>query len=156
MVLGIVGTSAWQTEKIIGMNPGATTEIAGYKLTFQGVSVGTGPNYSEQVGNVAVTYDGKPIVTLQPSKRRYNAPPQGTSEAGIYNAWSGDLYVILGDKLKDGAYTMRLYFNPLVRLIWIGTLIMFVGGFLSLTDRRLRVCAPRMAATPPPNVVPAE
>ena len=156
MVLGIVGTSAWQTEKIIGMNPGATTQFAGYNLTFQGVSVGTGPNYSEQVGNVAVTYDGKPIVTLQPSKRRYNAPPQGTSEAGIYNAWSGDLYVILGDKLKDGAYTMRLYFNPLVRLIWIGTLIMFVGGFLSLTDRRLRVGAPRKAATPPPNVVPAE
>jgi cytochrome c-type biogenesis protein CcmF len=60
---------------------------------------------------------------------------------------------VLGDELKDGAFTFRLYFNPLVRFIWIGTLIMFFGGMLSLSDRRLRVGAPkraRIGASPAP------
>jgi cytochrome c-type biogenesis protein CcmF len=68
-----------------------------------------------------------------------------TTEAGIHNSWRGDLYVVLGDELKDGAYSVRVYFNPLVRLIWIGALVMFVGGAVSLSDRRLRVGAPKRA-----------
>ncbi|MFM7091974.1 MAG: cytochrome c-type biogenesis CcmF C-terminal domain-containing protein, partial [Bacteroidota bacterium] len=55
------------------------------------------------------------------------------------------LYAVLGDAQKEGGFVLRLYFNPLVRFIWIGALIMFVAGFLSLTDRRLRVGAPQRA-----------
>ena len=68
-----------------------------------------------------------------------------TTEAGIHASWRGDLYVVLGDQLKDGAYSVRLYFNPLVRLIWLGALVMFFGGAVSLSDRRLRVGAPKRA-----------
>ena len=82
---------------------------------------------------------------MSPSKRLYDQPKQPTTEAGIHAAWRGDLYTVLGDEQKDGGYTVRLYFNPLVRLIWIGAIVMFLGGLLSLTDRRLRVGAPRSA-----------
>ena len=68
-----------------------------------------------------------------------------TTEAGIHASWRGDLYVVLGDQLKDGAYSVRVYFNPMVRLIWLGALVMFLGGGLSLSDRRLRVGAPKQA-----------
>ncbi|RMF01583.1 MAG: heme lyase CcmF/NrfE family subunit [Alphaproteobacteria bacterium] len=149
MVLGIVGTTAWQQEKIVAMKPGDRIEIAGYMLEFGGVAPARGPNYREEVGVFRVTRDGQPVTTLHPSKRLYLAPQQPTSEAGIHASWAGDLYTVLGDKLdaaktgKNGAFSVRLYFNPLVRLIWIGTLIMFLGGLLSLSDRRLRVGAPR-------------
>ena len=71
-------------------------------------------------------------------------------------AWRGDLYVVLGDQLKDGAYSVRVYFNPLVRLIWLGAVIMFVGGGISLSDRRLRVGAPKRAAAKARRLAAAE
>ena len=99
---------------------------------------------------------GRPPVTeLEPSKRIYDTPRQATTEAGIHAAWTGDLYVVLGDALQDGSgWVVRAYFNPLVRLIWIGCLVMAFGGLLSLSDRRLRVGAPRRARRPLP--APAE
>jgi len=70
-----------------------------------------------------------------------------TTEAGIHASWRGDLYAVLGDPLDGGAYSARLYFNPLVRLIWLGALVMFAGGAVSLSDRRLRVGAPMRGRT---------
>ncbi|HWM30438.1 MAG TPA: cytochrome c-type biogenesis CcmF C-terminal domain-containing protein, partial [Methyloceanibacter sp.] len=87
------------------------------------------------------------VTELTPSKREFMAEQSGTTEAGIHTSWRGDLYAVLGDSLKDGAYTIRVYFNPLVWLIWFGAVIMFIGGAVSLTDRRLRVGAPKRADT---------
>ncbi len=75
-----------------------------------------------------MTRNGKAVTELTPSKREFTAEQSGTTEAGIHASWRGDLYVVLGDQLKDGAYSIRLYFNPLVRLIWLGALVMFFGG----------------------------
>ena len=145
MVMGIVGTSAYKSESILLMKPGETAEIAGYALAFRGAAPSKGPNYTETVGIFDVTRGGAPVTRLEPSKRLYDAPPQPTSEAGIYAAWTGDLYVVLGDQQPDGGFAVRLYFHPLVRCIWIGALVMFLGGAVSLSDRRLRVGAPRRA-----------
>jgi cytochrome c-type biogenesis protein CcmF len=156
MVIGITATSAWQSEQVLTMRPGETARIAGYALTFKGVAPSDGPNYREVIGVMSVSRGGRPVVDLEPSKRQYSAPQQTTSEAGIHVALLGDLYVVLGDEAGDGAYAVRLYFNPLVRLIWIGAIIMFFGGVLSLSDRRLRVGAPRRARRRDPAAVPAE
>jgi cytochrome c-type biogenesis protein CcmF len=155
MVLGIVGTSAYQSERILLMKPGESSEIAGYTLTFTKVEPVRGPNYDEQVATFEVSQSGSAITTLHPSKRLYTAPPQPTSEAGIHAAWTGDLYAVLGDEQPGGAYAVRLYFHPLVRFIWIGAVVMFLGGAISLSDRRLRVGAPRTSRRTP-AAVPAE
>lgn len=152
MVMGIVSTSAWQHEQITALKPGETSSLAGYEIKFAGVAPSQGPNYREQIGRMTVSRGGEVVAELHPSKRAYTAPRTSTTEAGIHASWAGDLYAVLGDELKDGAYTVRLYFNPLVRLIWIGAVIMFLGGLLSLSDRRLRVGAPRRAQT---NASPA-
>jgi cytochrome c-type biogenesis protein CcmF len=155
MVMGIVGTSAYKSESILLMKPGEKTEIAGYELTFRGAAPSKGPNYTELLGVFDVTRGGASVVRLEPSKRIYDAPPQPTSEAGIYPSLSGDLYVVLGDQQSDGGFAVRLYFHPLVRCIWIGCVIMFIGGGISLSDRRLRVGAPRRSSRTPAGV-PAE
>ncbi|BAQ17977.1 heme lyase CcmF/NrfE family subunit [Methyloceanibacter caenitepidi] len=145
MVLGLVATTAWRSERIEALAPGDTIEIAGYSLTFEGVKERQGPNYSELVGVFQVTRDGEPVTTLIPSKRAYAVEKSATTEAGIHNSWRGDLYLVLGDQLKDGGFSVRVYFNPMVRLIWLGALLMFFGGGVSLSDRRLRVGAPKRA-----------
>ncbi len=142
LVIGIVATSAYREERILVMKPGEEASIAGYTLSFRGVAPATGPNYRESVGLFDVERGGTQITRLEPSKRIYDMPPQPTTEAGIRAAWRGDLYVVLGDAQAGGGYAVRIFFNPLVRCIWIGALFMFFGGAVSLSDRRLRVGAP--------------
>ena len=132
----------------------------GYFLYFElgprGATPGKGPNYTELSGVFDVTRGGSSVTRLVPEKRIYDAPPQPTTEAGIHNSWRGDLYVVLGDQQANGGFAIRLYFHPFVRFIWIGTLFMFVGGGVSISDRRLRVGAPMRARKAPANAVPAE
>ena len=157
VVIGIVATTAWRSEAILAMKPGQTASIAGYTLTFKGVAPRQGPNYRERVALLEVTRNGEEVTELTPSKREFTLEKSGTTEAGIHPNWRGDLYAVLGDQLKDGgAYSIRLYFNPLVRLIWLGALVMFIGGAVSLSDRRLRVGAPRRAQTKATPVPAAE
>jgi cytochrome c-type biogenesis protein CcmF len=148
-VIGIVATTAWQQEAVLSMHPGETAEIAGYELTFRGVAPARGANYQDQVGLLSVARGGSPVTELTPAKRTYDAPRQTTTEAAIHVSWRGDLYAVLGDELAGGGYVVRLYFNPLVRLIWLGALVMALGGVLSLSDRRLRVGAPGRARRRP-------
>ncbi len=154
-VVGIAATSGYKSERILVMKPGDRVEIAGYELAFAGAAPGSGPNYTEQVGRFDVMRGGRTVTSLAPAKRLYDAPPMPTTESGIHNSWRGDLYVVLGDPQADGGWTVRLYFHPFVRFIWIGALIMFIGGGVSLLDRRLRVGAPQRAK-PRSGAVPAE
>jgi cytochrome c-type biogenesis protein CcmF len=146
MTAGIVATSAWQIEVVSAMKPGERLTVAGFEIEFRGVAPRRGPNYQETFARIPVRSDSRLVTEIESAKRLYDAPKQPTTEAGIYSAWTGDLYVVLGDALPDGAFAVRAYFHPLVRWIWLGALIMSIGGLLSLSDRRLRIGAPRRAA----------
>ncbi len=139
MVLGIVAVSAWRVESVEVMKPGTKLEIAGSTITFTGIEKRDGPNYRGEAGIFKVEADGEYVTTLLSHKRTYLANGQPTTEAGIYPYWSGDLYVVLGDPSKAGSHVVRAYFNPLAPLIWFGSVIMFIGGAISLTDRRYRI-----------------
>ena len=78
-----------------------------------------------------------------------------TTEAGIDRGLTRDLYVALGEPQQDGAWALRTYLKPFANWIWLGAMIMAVGGVVSLTDRRYRVGAPARP-TPPRSAVPAE
>jgi len=106
-----------------------------------------GPNYVLRRALVDVTRGGEPVAALTPEKRFYPVERQPTSEAGIDMGFLRDLYVVLGDPADGdpGAYTMRIYVNPLVMWIWGGIVIMGLAGVVSLTDRRHRVGAPTPA-----------
>ena len=156
LMVGIVATSAYREEHILAMKPGDKVVVDGYDVTFTGVERGRGPNYTEDIADFIVMRGGETIARLQPAKRLYDAPPQPTTEAGIHAAWRGDLYVVIGDAQPNGGYAVRAYFNPLVRFIWLGALLMFLGGGISLSDRRLRVGAPSRTRPRPAAAVPAE
>ena len=145
MVLGIVGVTAWRQEIVLVMNPGESREIAGMVVKFEGETSRRGPNYQDTVGTFTMSIPGSSQTeTMETSKRVYIPSQQPTSEVAIRTFLSGDLYVVMGDKVKKGR-TVRLYFNPLIPWIWLGTIIMFFGALISLSDRRYRVGAPKRA-----------
>ena len=155
MVLGIIAVSAWRVEHIEVMEPKQEIEVAGLQLQFIGVVPREGPNYDDQVGLFKLSRDGAGLAELEAAKRVYRASNQPTTEAAIHTFWTGDFYVVLGDEATDGGWTVRVYYNPLAPFIWIGAVIMFVGGFVSLTDRRYRVGAPKRARAARPQAAGA-
>jgi cytochrome c-type biogenesis protein CcmF len=144
-VLGIAGASGFDHERITTVGPGESVEIAGYDLTFQGSAPRQGPNFREEVARFAVTVDGRTIAEMTPTKRFYPARQMPTTEAAILTRGFSQLYVSLGDPGPDGRTVVRAQFKPMVTLIWLGCVVMALGGCLSLADRRLRVGAPRPA-----------
>ncbi len=156
MVIGVLATGVWRSEAILVMKPGEATSIAGYDLTFSAIGERPGPNYTEQVADFVARVGGTQVATLQPAKRSYPVERQSTTEAGIHSAWAGDLYAVIGEPQPGGGFAVRLYFNPLVQFIWLGALVMFLGGALALSDRRLRVGAPTRAKRVPPALQAAE
>jgi len=91
---------------------------------------------------------------VEPSRRTFPAREMATTEAALMTRDVSQIYVSLGDPNKDGSVPVRLYFKPQVLLIWIGAMFMFFGGALSLSDRRLRVGAPRPAKAKAAQVKP--
>ena len=144
-VLGIVAATTWQGEIIRSMKPGDTATLAGYELTLDGFVKRDGSNYQETAVKFTVRQGGNTVATLEPAKRRFAASGTDTTESAIRTVWFSQLYLSIGDIAADGTVTARLYWKPLVTLIWLGALVMALGGLMSLSDRRLRVGAPRPA-----------
>jgi cytochrome c-type biogenesis protein CcmF len=151
---GVAAITAWSIEDIRAVRPGDSFAIGRYELRFDGVESARGPNYTTETGTVAVLRDGRTIETLHPEKRLYDVQGMATTEAAIDRGLTRDLYVALGDPQAGGAWALRSYVKPFANWIWLGALVMAVGGVVSLTDRRYRVGAPTRRV--PRAAVPAE
>jgi cytochrome c-type biogenesis protein CcmF len=153
-VLGITGVSIWQTETIVAMKPNTPVAHAGYAVTLEEVQTLRGPNYIAERGKLVYRRDGAVAAVLQPERRLYAVQRRATTEAAIRTTVFADLYATLGESDGQGGWTVRLYHNPLAPWIWLGAAAAALGGFVSLSDRRLRIGAPRRARTA--AVQPAE
>ncbi|MBB3454004.1 cytochrome c-type biogenesis protein CcmF [Rhizobium sp. BK313] len=156
-VLGIVAVTTFQTENITEMKPGGTADLGGYTLRFDGIQPGVGPNYTEDRARFTVTRGGVAVANVSSSKRLFTASRTATTEAGILTLGPSQLYVSLGDPTNDGGMVVRIWWKPFIICIWGGAIVMALGGFVSLSDRRLRVGAPSRKAKPVrPVMEPAE
>src|SRR6266849_432047 len=146
-LLGIVCETNWSSERIVALKPTQTVSISGYDLSFDGMVSRDGSNYRETAARFTVRKAGAVIGVMEPSKRTFpSRDGMSTTEAALLTRGSSQLYLSLGDNNADGSIAMRLYYKPFVLLIWLGALVMAFGGALSLSDRRLRIGAPKPAA----------
>ncbi len=135
-VVGITLTSIYSSEKDIRLERGQSYSMGDFTFTFEGASAFTGPNYDGYRGLVAVAEKGEALTTLHPEKRNYRSGMPMT-EAGIDAGLTRDLFVALGEPLgQEGAWSLRIYHKPFVRWIWLGGLLMALGGLLAASDRR--------------------
>jgi cytochrome c-type biogenesis protein CcmF len=144
-LLGIIGVTAWGSERIAEVKPGGSLEIAQYRVTFDDVFNRTGSNYQAVIGHFTVHRGDELVGVMEPSRRAFPDRGMAVTEAALMTRGASQLYISIGDPNKDGSIPVRLYFKPQVLLIWLGALFMFFGGALSLSDRRLRIGAPRPA-----------
>ena len=145
--LGIVAVTTFGTENVVSMKPNESLDLSGYRLTYVGMTSVDGASYAEEFGNFNLTdTSGAALSPITSSKRFYKARQTPTTEAGIYTRHLSQVYVSLGDKGADGSVVVRVWWKPLVTLIWFGAVFMALGALISLTDRRLRVGAPKASA----------
>ncbi|QLH71009.1 heme lyase CcmF/NrfE family subunit [Rhodopseudomonas palustris] len=147
-LIGIVCETTWNSEYIAAMKPGDSTKLAGYEFKFEGANQRQGPNYRELLTQFTVTENGRLVGGMAPSKRSFITRGSSTTEAALLTRGFSQLYISLGDLNDQGAVTVRIYHKPMVLLIWFGPILMALGGLLSLSDRRLRVGAPKPAKAP--------
>ncbi len=139
MVIGITLVTAFGLDRDASLAVGESKTMAGYQFTFEGTEQQTGPNYIAQVGHVAISdADGNAIATVHPEKRRYPSRGNVMTESGVHSNLFRDLYVSLGEPLQQGGWSLRLFYRPFVLWIWLGGLLMMLGGILATTDPRYR------------------
>ncbi|MDR3464655.1 MAG: heme lyase CcmF/NrfE family subunit [Xanthobacteraceae bacterium] len=154
-LIGIVCETTWSSEHIAVMKPGDVAQISGYSATLDDVGQRQGPNYREMIARFTVTNGSDLVGIMTPSKRSFTTRGSSTTEAALLARGASQLYISLGEPNGDGSIVVRIYHKPLVLLIWYGALAMAFGGLLSLSDRRLRVGAPKPARAPR-SLQPAE
>jgi cytochrome c-type biogenesis protein CcmF len=153
-IFAVCALVAWQEEDIRVAQYGERFDVGAFTLTLQDVQRVEGPNYLSTMGRVLVERNGREIATLFPERRIYPVAQMPTTEAGIDYRFTRDVYVVIGDPQTGGGWVMRTYIKPFANWIWGGTLLMALGGALSLSDRRFRVAAG--ATRRLPDAVPAE
>ena len=157
--LGVAFASTFSVEKDVRLGPGGVADIGGYDFRFEGVVETQGPNFVSDTGRVVIARGGREIATLIPEKRLY--PSQGSvmTEAAVDHTPLRDLYVALGepiDKTQPGGdWALRLYYKPMMRMVWIGGLLMFLGGILAASDRRYRLASRQVEAALPAGTATA-
>jgi cytochrome c-type biogenesis protein CcmF len=153
--IGASGVESYKIEKDVALKPGGSYEIAGYTYNFLSASNVKGPNYDAVEALIEITRGDKEIAVLKPQKRHFWVQQTDNSQAAISVNWARDLFVAMGNPLGEGAWSMRIQYKPLVRYIWLGALVMAIGGLVAATDRRYRLQAPvtaeSAAAAPPPK-----
>ena len=152
-VVGVTMVKGYEVERDVKMNVGDTVAVGAYVFRFDGATDVRGPNYCAARGAVVVSRGGKLVETLYPEKRMYNAGGQPMTNAAIDSGLTGDLYVSMGEPVGDNAWTIRVYSKPFITWVWGGFIMMAIGGFLAVSDRRYRAASAR--ATVPARTVPA-
>ncbi len=151
-IAGIAGMSL-ASQRIVVLHPGQSAAMAGYTWTLEGLGDEVGSNYSARVATLRVSENGRTVAVMHPARHTFPVQQTTTADVAIRTNGLADIYAAMGEE-QGGGVVMRLHYNFLAPWIWLGGLVMAIGGGLSLLDRRTRVGAPRRARMP--AVAPAE
>ncbi len=132
---GMASDSAFTKEVLVAMQIGQTQEIGPYRVTLRKVTEIPGPNWSALDAEMQVQKgNGTPFI-VHPQSRTFTDPPMETNESAISTAWNGQLYLVIAIPKDNSGFPVRFYWKPFVTLIWLGGLMIALGGLLSLFGR---------------------
>ncbi len=147
-VLGVTGVQSYKVERDISMASGETADFSGYEFTFMGTRPVKGPNFEAIEGEFVIRRGGDVVTMLRSQKRFYVSGGNPMTEAGIHARLRRDLFVAMGEDLGEGRWSMRVQYKPLIRFIWLGAIIMALGGLVAASDRRYRAMVREPAVQP--------
>ncbi len=135
-IVGITLVTGYQSEQDVRMEPGSTVNAGGYEFRFIGATQVPGPNYIAARAEIVVSRNGQEVERMYPEKRRYTATENVMTETAIDYGLFRHLYISMGDQINSGAWAVRIYYKPFVGWIWLGAVLMAIGGGVALSDRR--------------------
>jgi cytochrome c-type biogenesis protein CcmF len=148
-VISLTCVESYTTERDIALAAGESAKVGAYDYRLIETHPVEGANYNAIRAQVDVSRNGKPITTLYPEKREFWVQRQERTVAGIKNLYGTDVFVALGDDLGAGRWSLRAQIRPAILFLWLGPLLMALGGFLAITDRRYRHARAAAAAAVP-------
>jgi cytochrome c-type biogenesis protein CcmF len=150
-IIGITFVTQFEQQEDVRLSPGQTYTLAGYSFRFDGVESVPGPNYRADRASFQVSRDNRKIAELHPEKRTYTVQTKPMTESGIDVGLFRDLYISLGESLGNGDWSVRLYYKPFIRWIWLGGIMIAMGGLLAALDRRYRIALQPRTETAKPQ-----
>ena len=135
-VLGATIVESNNLEQELVMSPGQVVKLKNYQFKLNQLSEYEGPNYTSVKADFVIYRNDEIIAEVFPEKRLYNSSEMPMTEAGIAPKINGDLYITLGNLISENKWSVRIYFKPMVRLIWLGAIMMFIGGIISILTRK--------------------
>ena len=137
-VLGVTMVNAFGSETDRALRPGESIVVGSYTYRMREMLAVAGPNYTAQEAVIEIRRNGEFVGEVRPQKRRYNVQTSPMTEAGIDAGLMRDLFVALGDPLGEQAWSVRIQYKPMIRFIWLGCLLMALGGLIAACDRQYR------------------
>mgnify|MGYP000043441068 CR=1 FL=1 len=155
-LMGVVMVSNYHVERDLKMGPGDKFEVGRYSFELEQIRQLTGPNYIADEAVLNVMLDDEPYKVLTPQKRRYTVQNSMMTEAAIDPGLFRDLYVAMGEPLADDVWAIRIHYKPFVRWLWLGGIMMTMGGLLGAMDKRYRRLSSNLSQNVASNVAPKE
>ena len=134
-LLGMAADSAFTVERLVALRVGETTQVGPWQIRLASITPVAGPNWTALEAGLEARYDGGTASYTRPQSRTFWAPVQNTAESALLTRWNGQLYTVLGEPADGGRWQLRLWWKPLVTLIWLGGALIALGGALSLLGR---------------------
>jgi cytochrome c-type biogenesis protein CcmF len=136
-LVGMAASTMLTKEVLTAARPGEQVQVGPWLVEFKSVAPTAGPNWTALEAELRASR-GSGVTVLKPQARYYTSPPTETTESAIKTVASGQLYTVLGKPAEDGRWQLRLWWKPLVTLIWLGGALIALGGALSLGGRAWR------------------
>jgi cytochrome c-type biogenesis protein CcmF len=137
-LFGLAATG-WGVERIVTAKLNEAVVVGPYEVVVTDIAPREGSNYKDLVAHTQIREGGRLVAEMDPSRRSFTTRTMVRTEAGIVTLGLGQVYMNIADVRPDASIDLRLYWKPYVALIWLGALVMSLGGLLSMSDRRLRI-----------------
>ena len=134
-LFGMACDSAFTVERLVAVRVGETTPVGPWQIRLAALQPVAGPNWTALEATLQASYNGDAPVMAHPQARTFWAPVQNTAESALHTRWNGQLYMVLGDESDDGRWQLRLWWKPFVPMIWLGGVLIALGGLLALLGR---------------------
>jgi len=155
VMAGATVVSNYGIERDVRMVPGDSAMVGGYEIVFTDIGQRRGANFTAEYGSFDVLLDGDKVAELHPEKRNYSVGMSVMTEADIDAGLFRDVFIAIGERISDDAWAIRLQYKPLIRWLWLGALVMAIGGFLAISDKRYRIRVRKEEAQTASNSNPA-
>jgi cytochrome c-type biogenesis protein CcmF len=135
-IFGVTMVKGFEQEVDASLSVGQSVSAGQYSVRFAEEKPSKGPNYDGLALRFELTQNGKAVGDISPEKRFYRGSKQSMTEGGIDRSLLRDVYISIGNQQDNGSWQVRLAVKPFVNWIWLGCVLMALGGVVGLFDRR--------------------